>query len=346
MRVHQSKISIGGITLLISELPMQIAVLGLGFMGSMHVRAIGETPGVRLAAVYSSDAQKLSGDLSGIQGNLGGPGGQYDFSQVKPYRDIAELLADAGIDAVDLCLPTDLHEAVTTQALRAGKHVLVEKPIALDGASARRMIAEAGRAGRVLMCAQVLRFFPEYVALRDALGKLGPVRDAFFARRCAEPAWGGWLKDPARSGGGAFDLLIHDIDICLHLFGPPRALAATGFDDWVAGQFFYDGFTARIEGGWQASPAYPFCMEYRVAGGSGAVEYSSAGAPPTLYAATAQPLPLAGVDGYAAEIGYFVECCRSGQRPERCPPEESAAAVDLTRALLDARKNNGEKLTC
>ena len=61
---------------------------------------------------------------------------------------------------------------------------------------ARRMIAEAERAGRILMIAQVLRFFPEYMALRNALPRLGKVRSAFFRRRCAAPAWGGWLKDP------------------------------------------------------------------------------------------------------------------------------------------------------
>jgi predicted dehydrogenase len=325
---------------------MKIAVLGLGFMGSMHVGALEKMADAELAAVYSSDPLKLAGDLTTIQGNLGGPGRKFDFSKLKQYCDLPPLLADPAIDAVDLCLPTYLHEEVAIAALRAGKHVMVEKPIALDGASARRMIAEAERAGRVLMCAQVLRFFPEYVALRDALKQLGPARAATFERRCAEPGWGGWLKDPAKSGGGAFDLLIHDVDICLHLFGRPKAIAATGFGDWVAGQFFYEGFTAGIEGGWQNSPAYPFCMEYRVTMAKGTAEYSSAGKPPTLYAETAQPLPLEAADGYAAEIAYFAECCRTGHRPDRCPPEESAAAVELMHALLAARESNGEKIAC
>jgi predicted dehydrogenase len=207
------------------------------------------------------------------------------------------------------------------------------------------MIAEAQSAGRILMSAQVLRFFPEYVTLREAMTKLGRVRAASFARRCGEPGWGGWLKDPARSGGGAFDLLIHDVDICVHLFGRPRALAATGCSDWVAGRFFYDGFTVGIEGGWLA-PAYPFRMEYRVTLEGGTVEYASAGTPPTLYAEAEHPLPLTAMDGYAAEIAYFIECCLTGAAPDRCPPEESAAAVDLMRALLAARESNGEKIEC
>src|SRR5690349_10857279 len=111
---------------------MNIAVMGLGFMGSVHLRALRGIPGARLAAVYSSDPRKLSGDLSGIQGNLGGPGEHFDFSGIKRCSAMEEIFGDREIDAVDLCLPTDLHEGAAREALRAGKHVLVEKPIALD----------------------------------------------------------------------------------------------------------------------------------------------------------------------------------------------------------------------
>jgi predicted dehydrogenase len=325
---------------------MRIAVLGLGFMGSTHVRALGGVAGAELTAVYSSDSRKLAGDLTSIQGNLGGPGGSFDFTRLKPYTRIEDLLADPEIDAVDLCLPTDLHEPVGIAALRSGKHVLVEKPMALNGDSARRMIAEAERAQRILMTAQVLRFFPEYMALREEKERQGAVLGATFARRCGEPGWGGWLKDPLRSGGGAFDLLIHDVDMCLHLFGRPQAVAATGFKDWVAGHFFYEGFTVGIEGGWQSPPAYPFCMEYRVTMEGATLEYSSAGRPPVRYTDVESALPLADADGYAAEIAYFLECCRTGERPERCLPEESAAAVDLMNALLCARERGGERVEC
>jgi predicted dehydrogenase len=325
---------------------MKTAVLGLGFMGSIHVRAMLAAPGAELTAVYSADPAKLTGDLTGIQGNLGGPGQRFDFSHVKPYGSIPDLLADAEIEAVDLCLPTWLHEEVAVAALRAGKHVLVEKPMALDGDSARRIIAAADQAGRVLMCAHVLRFFPEYLALRDVMGDLGAVRAAFFGRRCGEPGWGGWLKDPAKSGGGAFDLLIHDIDTCLWLFGAPAAVSATGCADWVAGQLFYEGFTVGIEGGWQASRAYPFCMEYRVTFDRGIVEYSSAARPPVAFTDAERVLPLAAMDGYAAEIAYFVECCTAGKPPERCPPAQSAQAVELMQLVLDARARKGEKIAC
>ena len=62
---------------------MKIAVLGLGFMGSTHLKAYKNIPGVRLAAVASNDETQLTGDLSGIQGNIGGPGEKLDFSAVR-----------------------------------------------------------------------------------------------------------------------------------------------------------------------------------------------------------------------------------------------------------------------
>jgi predicted dehydrogenase len=331
---------------------MRIAVLGLGFMGGVHLRAWREVAGATVAAVFSNDERQLSGDLTATQGNLGRAGERVDFSAVKRYSDLDDVLGDSEIDAVDLCLPTYLHEDAAVEALRAGKHVLVEKPMALDGASARHMIAVAKRTGRILMTAQVLRFFPEYVALRQALPGLGAVRGAFFRRRCAAPAWGGWLKDPEKSGGGVFDLLIHDVDMCLHLFGRPEAVSAVGhYDaqaglDMLHGELFYPFGVAVVCGGWQHEGAFPFAMEYSVTLDRGTIEYSSAGRPPTLYNETEGALPLEGRDGYTAEIEYFVECCRLGREPERCPPRESALAVDLMRTLLTARERGGRKILC
>src|SRR5450432_2755749 len=152
---------------------MRIAMLGLGFMGGVHLRALRQVAGASVAAVFSNDERQLSGDLTATQGNLGRPGERFDFSAVKQYRELGAVLGDPEIDAVDICLPTFLHEDVAVAALRAGKHVLVEKPMALEGASARRIIAAAERAVRILMGAQVLRFFPEYVALHNAMPGLG-----------------------------------------------------------------------------------------------------------------------------------------------------------------------------
>src|SRR3954451_13606426 len=241
-------------------------------MGSTHAKAALQLPGVQLTAVCDKDEQCLSGDFSNVRGNSGDVGGKVDFTGVAQHREFASLLADPNVEAVDICLPTGLHERVAVDALRAGKHVLVEKPMALDGAAADRIVAAAETSGRILMTAQVIRFWPEYVALRRTHinGRLGPLRTAVFRRRCAAPSWGVWETS------GAFDLLIHDVDCTIHLLGKPQYIRSTGYASDTAGidilhahLFYESGVEALVTGGWHNRGEYPFSMEFTATFGDG-----------------------------------------------------------------------------
>lgn len=327
-------------------------------MGATHIRAIEGLPDVELAAVSSSDPRKLAGDLSGAAGNLGSTFTQFDFCQAAKYARWQDLLTDPTLDAVDLCLPTALHAEAAAMALAAGKHVLVEKPLALDGASADALIAQAKAAGRVLMAAQVLRFFPMYRQMIDLvrLGSLGAIRSASFRRRCAAPGWAAWMKDKSQSGGGVFDLLIHDVDMALLLCGRPDAVSATGYEDLAAGT---DTIQANLQcagipsvtiaGGWHPG-AFPFSMEYTIVCEGGVVDYHSGFGDPKLYRAGAAEsetlVSPEGVDGYREEIRYFADACTGKQDLALCPPEDSAAAVRIALAMAGARQFQGEKVPC
>jgi len=336
---------------------MRIAVFGLGFMGSTHLQALQNIPGVELVAVVSDDPVKLGGDLSAVQGNLDRPGQKIDFSQARKYRNIEDAIRDRDIEAVDLCLPTYLHAPAAIAALEAGKHVLVEKPMALDGGECDRMIDAAREAGKILMVAQVLRFWNAYVPVAEACrtAVYGPVRSALFRRRCAAPGWGKWMQDPAKSGGGVFDLLIHDVDFCIHCFGKPEAVAATGFEDMPSGidvihasLFYPDIGAVVVSGGWHHPKSYPFSMEFTLSFRDATLEYSSAGRDLTVYGANgeARPVSVSDKDGFQAELEYFLECASQRQAPARCPPEESSAAVKITRLLVESRNRNGERIPC
>src|SRR5262249_8530553 len=111
---------------------VRIGIVGFGFMGMIHYLAAGKLQGVgQVTAVCSRDRKKLAGDWRGIQGNFGPPGEMMNLAVVKKYERVVDLFADPEVDLVDICTPTANHPDTAIQALKAGKHVLVEKPIAL-----------------------------------------------------------------------------------------------------------------------------------------------------------------------------------------------------------------------
>lgn len=340
---------------------MKIGIVGLGFMGSTHLKAIkkmaasGPYP-VELAAVSDERPDLLSGDLSSIQGNLGGPGEKYDFSSIGRYTDWRDLLKDPNVDAVDFCTPTFLHVANAVEALQAGKHVLVEKPMAISARDTETMLAAAKASGKTLMIAQVLRFVPAYRQLRETIrsGAAGKPIQATFRRRCAAPFWSKWMCDPKLSGGAIIDLLIHDIDFAIHTFGEPESVSAVGVEDLPRGLdvitatlAYANNLNVIIQGGWYHPKAFPFSMDYNVVCEEATFEFSSAGTEPTQYLVdgSQKPLPLPEQDGYEAELAYFVECISTGKSPDFCPPEESAAGVRLAGKLKEARQRNGERVS-
>ncbi len=335
---------------------MKVGVAGLGFMGSTHLQAYQSVPNAEVAAVASSDERKRSGDLSAIQGNLDRPGEAMDFGDAALYATVEEMLADSHVDAVDLCLPSYLHASTAIKALEAGKHVLVEKPMALSGEECDSMVAAARSNGRVLMVAQVLRFWPDYARAREIIrsGEIGPVKTAFFRRKCAAPAWGKWMHDRSRSGGGVFDLLIHDFDFALHLFGKPSSIQARGVEeiekgiDVVEAELDYGGSQlVSISGGWHHPKSYPFSMEFSIVCEGGTLDFHSGLRRLTLYRGdgSSEEPELSQQDGFVTQLSAFADACDSGTTPELCPPEESALATRMTIAMRTSRERGGKPIT-
>lgn len=227
---------------------VRIGLIGLGFMGMTHFEAIKHVQGAHVAAIATRNKKKLAGDWSEIQGNFGPRGSaQTDLSGVKTYLDYADLLADPDIDLVHVCLPTDQHEKVAIEALQAGKHVLVEKPIAIELEAAQRMLAAADKAGRLLMVAHVLPFFPEFRWARECVtsGLYGKLLGASFRRVIAPPDWSTDIADFRKLGGWGIDLHIHDNHYIGLLCGIPakvfsRGLLKEGFVNHVCTQYLYD----------------------------------------------------------------------------------------------------------
>ena len=209
---------------------VNIGILGLGFMGMTHYRGIRKVRGGKVAAICTRDEKKLGGDWRAVRGNFGDPGGREDLTGIRTYADTEEFLADPNIDLVNICLPSIMHTESVIQALRAGKNVLVEKPIALQLKDADRMVREAEKAGKLLMVAHVLPFFPEYAYLREVVlaGTYGDLAGAHFKRIISKPDWSVAASKMERSGGPGIDLHIHDTHFLLLLCGVPDQVVSTG----------------------------------------------------------------------------------------------------------------------
>jgi predicted dehydrogenase len=328
---------------------LRIGLVGLGFMGATHLEVYPRISELELAAVCTRDERVLSGDLSHIRGNFR-VSTALDFSHAHKYRVWQELVEDSNLDAIDVCTPTDLHTPITLAALKAGKHVLCEKPMALSEAECNQMIAAAKESHRVLMIGQVLRFWPEYEYLQEFVqsGTYGSVLSATFWRSCGLPDWSSWLTVEERSGGAILDLLIHDIDQMILLFGLPRAVSAKrlgGIDGLTATLLYRNGPEVRIQGGWFESGT-PLRMGFQVRAERAELCLDASGLRLNDVSGKSRAIELSKVHAFEREISYFVACCNQGQWPDRCPPEESRMAVKLALALRESRSKEGEHISC
>ena len=205
---------------------IKVGIAGIGFMGWIHYLAYQKTAGIEISAICARNQDKLAGDWTSIKGNFGPPGEQVDVNSWNCHSDFDSLLADDSVDLVDICLPPDMHTDAAITALQAGKHVLIEKPMALTIDQCDEIVAAAATAGRQVFVAHVLPFFPEYAFLREATssGKYGKLLGGHFNRVISDPTWLDHFWDAEKMGGPLIDLHVHDAHLIRVLFGMPQRL--------------------------------------------------------------------------------------------------------------------------
>ena len=319
---------------------VNVAVVGLGFMGITHLRAYFDDPQARVVAVCGLTKVPEKGMLRGVAGNIKKSGDLRLGPQVKVYRQFDELLADRDVELVDICTPTAWHPAQVIAALRAGKHVLCEKPLAQTAADARHVLKAAAASKKFLMPAMCMRFWPGWGWLKKVVAEktYGAVRAASFRRLSAMPAWG---SAGVHSGGALFDLHIHDTDFVNYLFGRPQSVFSTGVIgkggaiNHVVTQYHFPGGPAVCaEGSWLLSAGFSMgftvlceraTLDFDLARGAAALRLDEAGK-------KSRTLKLASGDGYDTEIRYFVDCVARGQRPEVVTARDALTALEICEA--------------
>ena len=337
---------------------IRLAVIGGGTMGKTHATAIARCPDAELAAVCDVDGDVLEAFASGNWGSPFIEGGEH-LSELPGFDP--ELVTDnpadvfeSSVDGIAICTPNAFHAPYALDALDAEKHVLVEKPMAIDATECQEMCDLAKATDRALMVGHMWRYH-EHVEWARSLIESGEIGEPVKAKGFGVHAhWGpdGWFADPDLAGGGALlDMGIHAIDTVGHLFGdavPERVYASVGTsfgdyavdDDALLHVTYEDGQTAIIESGWNHPHAEGYESAVRLYGTDGYVsvfpteaELRKGGSPGRL----APELGPSGVtfDMFQALVDDFVDCIRTGE-PERTNAGTAARAVAVADAAYES----------
>jgi predicted dehydrogenase len=328
---------------------MRIGIIGAGFVGrTVHFPAWGLVPGAAIVAVCDPD-----------------PAARADAARLVPgaegFDDHRALLA-CGVDAVSICTPNLSHGTIARDALRAGVHALVEKPVCVTPAEVRTLGAEADARGLVLMARHQLRFDNEAEALRARVADLGPIRQvrARALRRDRIPTTSG-LTDAAQAGGGAaLDLGVHVLDMALWLMGFPAIQGATvsatmsgaygrgevadyrnHWGDWKCGLFNVEdsatalvtlpqGATISLECAWAGDFSDAETgTSCELIGEAGTLRWT---APPQTTRRPEIPPP---------DFTAFAAACR-GDLPSPVPWQEALASIEILDALYRSAREGRE----
>ena len=312
-----------------------------GILGCARITRRGLIPGIKEAS---------GGELVALASRDLAVAKQWaaEFDAPRAYGSYEELLADPGVDAVYIPLPNELHRPWVTAAADAGKHVLCEKPLALDADEARRMAEYCAARGVVLMEAFMWRHQPRTRALLDLvsdgrIGELRLVRSSFSFT--IDP--GDWRLDPARGGGALWDVGCYGVSTARLFAGAEpeavRSLARfgpTGVDLSLTAELkFPRGLLGVID----CSFEQPFQCSYSLVGTSGVIDVPDAYLPPAVPAATlktgsgTQRLEFGGTNQYAAMVDAFRDAVDS-PGVSTGPGENGVAQMASLDAILAAAK--------
>lgn len=325
--------------------PVNVAVVGLGFMGVTHLRAYLANPLARVVAVCDAARVPVNGVLAGVSGNIKKSDDIHLGADVKVFQKLEDLLAEPDVQLVDLCTPTPLHPEQVIATLRAGKNVICEKPLARTSEAAREILKVADESPGMLMPAMCMRFWPGWSWLKQVVADetYGKILAANFRRVSQIPGWSaqGTYTGGLDLGGALFDLHIHDSDFVSHLFGRPEGVfssgvvATGGSINHVITQYQYaNGPVVHAEGSWLLAKGFNMAytihceratLDFDLSRGADAMQVTEFGQEP-------RTVPSEGLDGYGGEIHYILECVALGRKPQVVTAHDGLVALEICEA--------------
>ncbi len=334
---------------------LRLALVGLGGQGRGHAKMLMSAPAdfpCELVAVCDIEPEKFGS--AKIQSNIKENRSDLTFDGYPCYTDIDEMLSRESLDMVTLVVPTYLHCEFTVKCLKAGLHVLCEKPMALDVADCDLMLKTAKECGKKLMVGQCLRFWSEYEILKSIIEtkELGDVVAGMFWRGSETPSgsYQDWYLHKSRGGGAILDQHIHDVDMVQYLFGMPTAVSTSGkvvhedtYYDTLCTNYIYDnGPVIFSHNDWALST--PFAHGFRINFTGGTVEMSGEGLFVTKKGGTTEKVAFEHISALAKETRYFAETILGLHENEINCPESSRETIRLVRAEMASADKQGEKV--
>jgi predicted dehydrogenase len=284
----------------------------------------------------------VNGVLAGVKGNVGGSGDIDLGKDVRVYRTLEEVLADPGVDLVDLCTPHRCMRSNPSQRLKLGKWCYAKSPWRAPRLPRGDRRAGEGARG-FLMPAMCMRFWPGWSWLKGVVRDqtYGKVLSATFSRLSEMPFWSKQGTYGTDLGGALFDLHIHDTDFIQFLFGVPKAVfttgvaAANGSYDHVITQYIYPGGpVVSAEGGWLMAGG--FNMSYTIHCERATLNFDLSRANDALRVTeqgkTARIVPPEAGDGYRGEIRYLIDCIQQGTKPTTVSDRDGFLALRICEA--------------
>jgi len=331
---------------------LKVGIVGFGFMGQTHYKCWKKVEGAQVVAICDVNPN-IEEDTKKAVGNIGDTSKEVDFSSLKVYTDLDEMLAKEKLNAVSITLPTYLHPDNSIKALAAGVNVMCEKPMALNSKECARMITEAERSGKILQIGHCVRFWPEYAKAKEIIdsGEYGKVIAGTFQRLGSAPTWSidNWFGDEQRSGGVALDLHIHDTDFVQYLFGMPKAVCSIGAKDPSGGllhistQYLYDNDTAiTAEGGWAMMPSFGFEMSFNIVLEKATLVYDLTREPAFKVCPADGDVFTPEIeegDGWSLQIAHFAKAVRGAKVEEITTLAQSMNSVKI----VEAEKQSASK---
>lgn len=331
---------------------IRVGLIGVGMMGGVHLDVYAKQKDVKVAAIADRIEDKRNGKARTALNLSAQQQGFMAFDQAQQFAEGIDLIQKADVDLVDICVPTPQHVDLAIAALKAGKHVLLEKPLARTSKDSARLVEAAKGSNKFIMNALCMRFWPEWAWLKEAVdsGRYGKVLSAQFRRCGGFP--GGWYTNADDSGGAALDLHVHDVDFICYLFGTPKAVRSLGYSretqgvDHLSTQYMFDHVPlVTAEGGWAMALGFGFSMQYCV-NFEQATAIFDLGKSPTLELCMRGkgkvPVEVPSGMGYDYEIPYLLNCIKTGTRPVQASVESASQAIRVVEAELKSIREGKE----